>query len=109
MATLNVLGHEFEILNLSNILSETLPLPPLGAVYLFTREEGNGNHKILYVGRTKNLVNRDIKNHQQLVCIYLKQGTSFCIHPDLDADSRETKENMIKDLYNPPCNDTPVK
>ena len=106
MVTLNVLGHKFEILNLSNILGGTLPLPPLGAVYLFTKQV-NGNHTILYVGETKNLDARGIKNHHKWGC--LNQGNCFCIHPDADADSRKGKEEFIRLAYTPQCNDTPVK
>ena len=109
MATLNVLGNTFEILNLSNVLNGKIPLPPMGAVYLFTRKEENGNHRILYVGKTENLVERDIPHHQQLTCIYLRMGNAFCIHLDFDEDSRESKEDSIIKFCNPPCNHAPIE
>ena len=109
MATLNVNSDEFTIFNLSDVLNDNEALPPIGAVYLFTKERQNSLHEILYVGRTKNLDARDIKNHHKLWCVYLNEGTFFSVHIDLDEDSRKSKEQNIIDSYNPRCNDTPVK
>ena len=36
MITLNLYGSTFEVLNLSQIRSGKIQLPPIGAVYLFT-------------------------------------------------------------------------
>ena len=108
MITLNLYGSTFEVLNLPQIRSGKIQLPPIGAVYLFTKEV-NGSHTIIYVGKTENLVDRDIPNHHKMVCVYLNQGNCFCIHPDADADSRKRKEEFFIEAYTPRCNDTPVK
>ena len=108
MANFTVHNDEFTILNLSDVLNGKVPLLPMGAVYLFTREEKNGNHTILYVGKTENLFERDIPHHQQLACVYIHKGNSFCIHFDYDEDSRESKENSIIETYKPSCNYAPI-
>ena len=95
MSNLSVNGDTYVILNLSEVMNGNVQLPPFGAVYLFTKEEDNGNHRVLYVGKTENLVERNIPHHQQLSCVYLHMGNSLCIHIDSNEDSRKSKEDSI--------------
>ena len=108
MTILNVNGNEFTVYNLSDVLSGRRQLRPIGAVYLFTRVEANGNHTILYVGQTGDLSQRDIPNHQQLPCVRRHGGNSFCVHYDYDENSRRIKEYSIIQDYAPPCNGAAV-
>ena len=108
MASLNVDGDTFHIYNLADVINGDITFKSIGAVYLFTKENLDSTHKILYVGRTEDLADRGIRTHHKLPCVYLNGGTSFCAHTENDEASRKLKENSIKSRYNPPCNDTPV-
>ena len=88
----------------------TFPVYPLGAdfeklpaVYVITRRDLQGNHKVLYVGQTENLHDR-FADHHKWWCMSQNGASHVCATVVTDEAQRLAMENDLTTAYRPPCN-----
>ena len=90
-----------------NIYDMKTALDSVGGIYIVTKRsknnEGKYEHKVIYIGETKNLKDR-FSNHHRQSCFDKNNSNCICFLQEENESKRLEIEKDLIETVSPPCN-----